>query len=987
MLCVLIMKFFIILNKPENQMDKILKKARKKFIINIVFPSVLAVLLFVVTLFFIVIPQFKNSILDKKREMIAELTNTTTSILEKYYKDEMAGLISREEAQNTAMSRIEYLRYGDENKDYFWVTDLQPVMVVHPYRPELNGTDLSDFEDSHGKKLFVECVNVVKQKKHGYVEYMWQWKDDPNLIVPKLSYVKLFEPWGWIVGTGIYIEDVKNEISRLINRFIIISVVIALLIIVILFWVGRQSFNIEKKRIAAEVELNKSKEKYRSLVDASTEGLIMVIDDKISFINPIFEKMSGYSKEQIFNKRIESFLNIPKKIINDLNSEKVSINQTSFECELTTSYGMAIDVIININSFKFYEQKTLIFSLKDVSSDKLVKEELLSSREKFQSLMDRLNQGIFRTSIDTKGKFLEANQTALAIFGYSKFSDIQNMYILDFFVEKYDKLTFRNNLLKEGFIKNQLIKLRKKSGEYVYAVVSLIVISDSAGNPKFCDGIIQDISVDEGVNSDLDSINAEYISFMQQLLIPVTKFCKNAVVCNYSSKIGDLINKMNHASVDFALVEAENGSTIGYVENRIIRERVFNKKDLKEGVYVYMNSPLNFIDAKASVLELLNYYAINKNVEYVVVKDYQNSILGFIDKKDLVVLNDFLPLAVVNSVDRSKSIDELKVVYNKYISFILPVARTSTDAELLLKSLSFISDLICKKLIEMGLEMFGAAPVDFCFVTLGSEARQEQTLNTDQDNAIIFENVESSKLALVKEYFIELSNFICDSLNEVGFKHCKGNIMAKNTEYCQPYSMWENYFAKWINNGTGKDLLDISIFFDMRAVYGKESLVKELKNKIKSFTIKNPAYLFLLAQDTIKLKPQVGFWGNILLETAGSPPETVNIKETIMPIVNFARIYALNNQIEEASTIKRLKILKDKNIISLSSYQNIVQAYKYLQSMRLNHQSILVTKGIPPDNLISTKNISDLEKTIIKKILSNINIMLSKLSYDFKGTM
>ncbi len=175
--------------------------------------------------------------MNGKREMIKELTNSAWSILSKYESDERDGLLTREEAQNTARSRIQYLRYGDENKDYFWITDMTPVMIMHPFRNDLNGKDLTNFTDPHGKKLFVEFVETVKTSENGYVDYMWQWKDDSLRIVPKLSYVKLFKPWAWVIGTGIYIEDVKKEISSLTKRMIWISITISIFIAFLLLYI------------------------------------------------------------------------------------------------------------------------------------------------------------------------------------------------------------------------------------------------------------------------------------------------------------------------------------------------------------------------------------------------------------------------------------------------------------------------------------------------------------------------------------------------------------------------------------------------------------------------------------------------------------------------------------------------------------------------------------------------------------------------------
>ena len=133
----------------------------KKFHLRIFLPTILSMLLFILTIFLILIPRYQQNIMDGKREMIKELTNAALSILSKYETDEREGILDREEAQKTAISRIQYLRYGNENKDYFWITDMHPTMIVHPFRNDLNGQDLTNFTDPHGKKLFVEFVEFV----------------------------------------------------------------------------------------------------------------------------------------------------------------------------------------------------------------------------------------------------------------------------------------------------------------------------------------------------------------------------------------------------------------------------------------------------------------------------------------------------------------------------------------------------------------------------------------------------------------------------------------------------------------------------------------------------------------------------------------------------------------------------------------------------------------------------------------------------------
>ena len=171
--------------------------------------------------------------MESKKDMISELTNTAWSLIEEYYNEYRAGRIGREEAMQLAASRVGKMRYGDEKKDYYWITDMRPFMVMHPYRQELNGTDLSNYKDHQGKRLFVDAAEIVSEKGEGYINYIWQWKDDTTLIVPKLSYVKGFSQWEWIIGTGIYLEDVQQEIKILEKRLNRIAFII---IIIIALW-------------------------------------------------------------------------------------------------------------------------------------------------------------------------------------------------------------------------------------------------------------------------------------------------------------------------------------------------------------------------------------------------------------------------------------------------------------------------------------------------------------------------------------------------------------------------------------------------------------------------------------------------------------------------------------------------------------------------------------------------------------------------------
>ncbi len=186
------------------------------------------------------IPHMEQSIISKKKEKLKQLTQLSISCIKTCYRNYQEGIYRSENmAKAAAIRQIRHFRYGPEMKDYLWINDFHPRMVMHPYRPDLNGKDLSGFKDPGGTHLFKEFVRVCSINGQGFVSYMWQWKDDASRIVPKISYVESFNRWGWIVGTGMYIEDVEKEIQGQILRLLLITMAIMALSIVTLIFTAR----------------------------------------------------------------------------------------------------------------------------------------------------------------------------------------------------------------------------------------------------------------------------------------------------------------------------------------------------------------------------------------------------------------------------------------------------------------------------------------------------------------------------------------------------------------------------------------------------------------------------------------------------------------------------------------------------------------------------------------------------------------------------
>ena len=279
---------------------------------RIALPTLCTLLLFVIAIFFVLLPQLEEGFIARKQEMIRELTETTWSLIENYHDRELSGELSRAEAQKRAILRLRTLRWGPEKKDYFWISDMEPRLVMQPYRRDLEGKDVSGFQDVRLKYLLNKSLKMVQQYGAGYVDYRWQWKDDPTRIVAKRAYVKAYEPWGWFIATGMYLDDVRAEISEIRKKLTIISLGILLIVTLLDVYSIRQTLAADRERLKIFVEreklmksLEESKERYRNLIETTSDWIWECDrDGKFIYSSPRLIDQLGYQPEEIINKTL-----------------------------------------------------------------------------------------------------------------------------------------------------------------------------------------------------------------------------------------------------------------------------------------------------------------------------------------------------------------------------------------------------------------------------------------------------------------------------------------------------------------------------------------------------------------------------------------------------------------------------------------------------------------------------------------------------------
>jgi PAS domain S-box-containing protein len=959
--------------KKHNPVSKSITYAK------VLFPTIMTIGLFIVALFWVVIPQFENIILDRKREMLRELTYSAVSMISSWQRLEASGELSTAAAQESAVEQIKTLRYGEELKDYFWITDLHPVMLTHPYRPDLNGKNLSNVYDSRNKKLFVEMVKLVKENGEGFVDYTWQWKDDSTRIVPKLSHVKIFEPWGWVIGTGIYIEDVKEEIAQIERNIITISIIITVLSSFFLFYTAFQNYHSERKRRIAEAELSESRERYKMLVEASGEGLIMILENQQVYFNKAVYSLLGYEESENELKFQEIFPALPESRTFDFRSllkTNDSDATEQLETELIKKNGEVINAFLIISPIRFLDNDGVVISVKDISRHKKIEEALDYTKEKYLALTSQLAIGVFRTTPDRKARFTEINPSLKNILGIAEDEDLLRASLFDFIPDKSLSGSIIDNLLTFGFVKNKGVQLKKNNGMIITAALSLVLVKDVHDNLISIDGIIEDISEQRRTEKDKEKLIFDLQTSVLTLSQRVSGFVKELYTCFHNDKISEAIKTMTENNCNAILVLGNNREEIGFITDRDLRERVIaSSVSLEEPVYKVMSSPIYTISSTATIYEALVKYR-KKKIRRLVVKHADNNIAGILTIDDIFDASYTNFLFFIRNIENEDQVNKISLYRDQLLILVRSLIEYNTNIQSITNFITLIADAITKRIIDLAIKELGKPPARFTFITMGSEGREEQTLATDQDNAIIYEDVPQGKEEEVKEYFNRLGKIICDNLAAAGYRYCKGNIMAKNSRWCQPYSVWKRYFTDWITTSNPQDLLDIKIFFDFRSVYGDEEISTQLQNHIHHVTASYNTFFIYISESVLNIN---------IPDNMQKFKVPVDIKLLLLPVVDFARLYGIKYKLNETNTIRRLEAITDKGVFPNKLFKSVSFYYNHLMRLRLRHQTIYADSGKEIDNLISPVNLTEIDLQLLKNYFNLLEDLKSRTGMNLKG--
>ena len=461
-------------------------------------------------------------------------------------------------------------------------------------------------------------------------------------------------------------------------------------------------------------------------------------------------------------------------------------------------------------------------------------------------------------------------------------------------------------------------------------------------------------------------------------------FSPNISTCFADTPIREAALKMSRNDTSAILIKNRENAVEGIVTDADFKNKVLTgEKNISDPVASIMSSPLISINADTQVSDVfLNMTRHNKR--HVTVSNQLGKVSGIISQSELIQAQTNSVYLLIKTVLSARNIREIGNIHKKLEIMLFDPLNNGANPEYITRLISACSDALINRIIHFAIEEAGPLPCRFAFLTMGSEGREEQTLISDQDNAVVFEDTADNDAA--KAYFDKLAVLICDQLDIAGYTFCKGDNMAKNTKWCQPLSKWKEYFGAWIRTSKPETLLYSSIFFDFRGTYGDLALADELKQYLINSIQKWPGFLRHLTENALHFTAPISRLGKLQVEAKGKGKGLLNIKDAMVPIVDFSRIYALQNAIPQTNTLVRLFRLFTRRVLSGKEYRDIGRAYNYLMRLRFMHQiTMIMDKVQEPDNYIDLKILPSIDHTLLKEIFRMVNKLQQRLDVEFKG--
>ncbi len=458
------------------------------------------------------------------------------------------------------------------------------------------------------------------------------------------------------------------------------------------------------------------------------------------------------------------------------------------------------------------------------------------------------------------------------------------------------------------------------------------------------------------------------------------------VTCSPDTTIRYALNKMRDAHLGSMIVTDAAQKPVGIFTLRDLLERVvLSDVSIDQPIANVMSSQPVTLPPQALAYEAAIVMA-REGFRHVLVTEPDGTLHGIVSERDLFSLQRIGLRQLGTTIRQAGNIDTLIALGNDIRTLTHNMMAQGVAAEQVTQLISTLNDLLTARLIELeciasGLQQPNSCQTALCWLALGSEGRLEQTFYTDQDNGIIFSVPAGETADAVRQRLLPVARRINEALDRCGFPLCKGDIMASNPKWCLSREEWQQTFADWIDHGSPEDLLNASIFFDFRCLYGNASFGNDLRGWLTNKISATPRFLHQMAANALRTRPPLGLVRDFVVDRQ----HTLDIKMNgTTPFVDAARIFSLACGSHATNTVQRLRDMAQPLHLSTAEIEGWIEAFHFLQTVRLLHQYDCSARGEDMNNQIKPEKLNDLDRRILKEAFRQSRKLQSRLAMEYQ---
>lgn len=451
------------------------------------------------------------------------------------------------------------------------------------------------------------------------------------------------------------------------------------------------------------------------------------------------------------------------------------------------------------------------------------------------------------------------------------------------------------------------------------------------------------------------------------------------VVTTPERSVADAAKLMSEKRVSSLLVEQDE-KLVGILTDRDLRNRVVARAlPPTQSVGTIMTPSPHTIDKKAFLFEAMQLMS-RYNIHHLPVTDGPKTY-GMITLTDVVRTQQNHPVYLIGDLHRQKDLKGLQQCMRQLTPMLKGLAAQQVAAQEISQIIATVTDALTQQLLRLGEERLGPAPCLYCWLAFGSQARGEQSINSDQDNALL---ISQDIQGQGTRYFRDLSQWVCEGLSACGIALCPGNIMASNPDLRLSLGDWQKKFFRLIRTPDPQSILQSSIFFDMRCIYGHQALAEQLQNTIIEHTKNNQLFLFHMARAALERKPPLGMVRQFITEEDSHGNIGIDSKKRgISLVTDIVRVYALAYGIKTVNTRERLKVLSHQRRLTAQEAENLLAALNVITQLRWQTHFQQLTDQIPHTNLINPESLHVLQRHQLKDSFNVINKAQAALKSRF----